>query len=333
MSEQSERLCSDRRWDEPAAARPIDRSRRRPPRATRGLAAWSIATACACTPARDSTGRDAAPARAAITASTAAAVPLAVPAPVPVDAPPAAVLSITAQPPPVGASSVITFEATLDFDLNFGGLETITSSKQSKRKKVEILAVRDDGAVEKRITYLKRKTDIVIDGERRKDDTILPGKTFRVTFLSGEGVLDVRRANGKPATAAEVAAVKGEEILLQTPEMLGRALAGLELVEGVPFEVPMAMIEKLMVSEYKARRLTLVYKGSTPEGERIDAQGSMGNDGEGLKMFVDLDARLILDRTGWCLQADVTAQVRAEFGGTVVGSGAGLGVVRATPLR
>ena len=257
-------------------------------------------------------------------------------APPPVDAgldapPPGAVLVVTTEPLQAGTSSTITFEANLDFDLNLGGFQTVTTSKQSKKKTVAITAVDADGTVHKRITYIKRKTDILVDGEPKKDPTILPGKTFRVAFK--DGVVDVKRANGKAATPAEVDAVKAEEILLQTPEMLGKTLAGLRLVENQQFEVPVAMMSALVISEYKARRVVLTYRGQEGDAARLAAQVSLASEGEGMKMFVDLDADLLMDRTGWCRELDVTAQVRAEFAGQVVGSGAGFGQVRATPLR
>ncbi len=45
------------------------------------------------------------------------------------------------------------------------------------------------------------------------------------------------------------------------------------------------------------------------------------------------DADALFDDSGWCMELTVTAQVRAEAGGAVMGSGAGTGVVKATPLK
>ena len=50
-------------------------------------------------------------------------------------------------------------------------------------------------------------------------------------------------------------------------------------------------------------------------------------------MFIDLDGSLLLDGTGWCRELKVDLSVRAEFNGTVVGSGKGTGKVTATPLE
>lgn len=240
-------------------------------------------------------------------------------------------LVIASPPPRPGSSSIITFDATLDLDLNFGGMQTITSTRRTKRKKVEILAVEPGGTVEKRITYQKLETNAVVDGERKKDPSPIRGKAYRVTW--NDGVLDVRLPDGRPASAAESEAVHGEEGALQSPEMLGKALAGLRLVEGQPFEVPVAMLAKLVRGTYRPRRLVLTYRGKTRDGARIDADAALATDGEGVKMFADLKAALVLDATGWCRSLKVTAQARAELNGNVVGSGAGQATVLATPLR
>ena len=246
--------------------------------------------------------------------------------------PPRGELVVTASAPRPGTSSIITFDAKVDFDLNFGGLAIVTASKQSKKKTVEIVAVDPDGTVHKRITYTKRDTNIVVDGQRKPDPSPVRGKTFRLTVKDGN-IVDVKRGDGKPATEDEVSAVGKEEGQLQAPERLGSALAGLRLVEGEPFEVPLAAIEKMINGDYKPKRVVLTYRGKTAQGARIDAEAALANEEAGLKMYLDLTAELLVDPTGWCLSANVTGQVRAELNGTVVGSGAGTGAIAATPLR
>lgn len=243
---------------------------------------------------------------------------------------PADELAVTTSPFKPGTSSIVTFDATLDLDVNIGGLRTITSSKQAKRKKVEILAVDPDGTVHKQITYIKRDTNRIVDGELKKDPSPIRGKTYRVTWK--DVITEVRLPSGKPASAEESEAVRADENQLQAPEFLGRTLRGLRLVAGQPFEVPAIALAKLGNGPLHARRLVFTYRGRTPEGARIDAEGELVSDG-GFKMYVDLKAELLLDATAWCRQAKVTGQVRAEYAGTVVGSGAGTGLVVATPLR
>lgn len=238
---------------------------------------------------------------------------------------------VKAVPPRPGVSSTITFDAQLDFDLNFGGMKTLTSSTQSKRKKVEFLAVEPDGTVRKRITYVKRDTRIVVDGEPKKDPSPIRGKAYLVTWK--DDITDVRLANGKPASDEEVKAVRGEEGQLQAAERFGRALNGLRLVEGQPFEIPVIALDKLVTGAFKPRRMVLTYRGRTAEGARIDAEGELASDGKGTRMFLDAKAELVVDDTGWCRSAKITMQVRAELNDAVVGSGAGTGTVTATPLR
>src|SRR5262249_14166671 len=149
------------------------------------------------------------------------------------DAGPGAELIVTAMPPRPGTSSIVTYEAKLDHDFNFGGLQIITSSTQSKKKKVEIVAVDPDGTVHKRITYLKRETRAIVDGELKKDDDPIRGKTYLLT--SKDGVVSVQLPGGKPASSEEVGAVTKEEKALQSPEVLGKALDGLRLVKGQAF--------------------------------------------------------------------------------------------------
>jgi hypothetical protein len=240
-------------------------------------------------------------------------------------------LVVTVAAPKPGTASIVTFDAALDFDLNFGGLKMVTVSKQSKKKRVEIRAVDPDGTVHKRITYLKRDTHILVDGEPKKDPSPIRGKTYLATWK--DGIVDVQLPSGKPASDEEAAAVRKEEGQLQSPELLGRALVGLRLVEGQPFEVPIAALEKLVKGDFHPRRMVLTYRGKTRDGARIDAEGALANDGAGLKMYLDLKAELLLDATGWCRSAKVTGQVRAELNGAVVGSGAGTGTVLASPLR
>jgi hypothetical protein len=290
--------------------------------------------------------RDVSPAQLAVDSAPAPApAPAAAMAPAPVapaPAAPAAVAPAVAAPTAAmlvmkpatlrpGMSSIITFDVALDLDLNFGGVRMNTSSKQSKRKKMQIVSLDADGTVHKRIAYLKRDTRIMMDGELRKDETPIRGKTFLVTWK--DAVIDVRRANGKPATEEEIKAVRAEEGQLGAPEWLGKALVGLPLVEGKPFEVPVAAIERLFNGEYRPRRVVLTYLGMSGDNARIDAEAALANDGEGTKFFLDLKAELLVDPTGWCLDATVAAQVRAELSGAVVGSGAGTGKVTATPLR
>jgi hypothetical protein len=245
--------------------------------------------------------------------------------------PPGAELVITPAIPRPGMSATVTFDATLEFDLNFGGLMLVTASKQSKRKKVVIAKVDPDGTVHKRITYTKRDTHILVDGEPRKDVTPIRGKTFLVAWK--DAVIDVRRANGTPAGEEEVKAVRAEEGQLQVPDILASALANLQLVEGVPFEVPVAAIERMINGDFRARRAVLTYLGKTAEGARIGADVSIVSAGQGIKYYVELKGELVLDSTGWCLRADINGQVRAELSGSVVGSGSGIGHVTATPLR
>jgi hypothetical protein len=248
-----------------------------------------------------------------------------------VDAPPGAELLVTALTPRPGTSAIVTWEAALDYDLNLGGFATITSTTQSKKKKVAITAVDPDGTVHKLITYIKRDTNMVVDGERKKDPSPIRGKTFRVTWK--DGVIDVRRRNGAPATPEEVEAVRQDEGQLQSPELLGKVLSGLRLVEGQPFEVPFAMLEKLVDGDFRVRRMVLTYLGKTDEGARIDAEGALVMEAALMKTFVDIKTELVVDDTGWCRSANAGLQARVEFLGTVVGSGGGKGTIRATPLR
>jgi hypothetical protein len=225
----------------------------------------------------------------------------------------------------------VTFEAKLDFDLNFGGMQTITSTTQSKKKKIEILAVDADGTVKKRITYMRRDTNAIVDGERKKDTSPIRGKTYRITWK--EGITEVLLPSGKPASAEEADAVRRDESQLQSPEVLGKALLGVRLTEGQPFEVPPIALEKLVANDYRVKRLVLTYRGKTRDGSRIDAEASISSEGRGTKMYVDLTAEIVLDTTGWCRSAKVNLQARAELNGAVVGSGAGTGIIAATPLR
>jgi len=251
-----------------------------------------------------------------------------------IDAGPGAELVVTAVPPRPGTSSIVTYDAKLDQDFNFGGLQIITSSTQSKKKKVEIVAVDPDGTVHKRITYLKLETRRIVDGELKKDDNPIRGKTYLLTWKDSV-VAEVQLPGGKPASPEEVEAVKKEETRLQTPEVLGKALDGLRLVKGQAFEVPSGALERLIQGgEFHARRMVLTYRGKTREGTRIDAEGAVvNNELKGLRLFVDLKGELLIDRTGWCRSLKVTGQVRAELNGVVVGSGAGSGATVATALR
>lgn len=249
----------------------------------------------------------------------------------PIDAPdgPALVLPSVTQRP--GTSAIVRSETHLDFDLDLGGLRAETRTRQTKRKKVEIVRIDDDGTVHKRITYLERKTDLRIDGKPQKEPNPLPNKAFLLSWK--DGVLDVRRGNGKAATKEELAAVRAEEGQLQSPEFLASHLAGLRLVQDVPFEVPVATMRLLITGDFLARKLVLTYRGKQGDHERIDVQASLANETEATGWFVDLQARLVIDHTGWCLEAAIDAQARAELNGTVIGRGTGGGTLRATPLQ
>ena len=249
-----------------------------------------------------------------------------------IDAPPAAELVLTAEPLKPGTSSIVTYDAKLDLDLNFGGMAQVTSTTRTKKKKVEIVGVDPDGTVHKRITYLARETNAIVDGERKKDVNPTLGKTYLVTWK--DKIVDVKRPNGKSVSDEELAAIRGDEGQLQAPEMLGKLLSGVRLVEGQPFELPAFALGKLTLpDDFHMRRMVLTYRGKTSDGVRIDADGAIGNDGEGAKMFLDLKAEILLDPGGWCLSSRVKAQVRVELNGTVIGSGAGTGTITATPLR
>ena len=252
-------------------------------------------------------------------------------APVSLDAGPGSQAVVTGWQPRPGTSAMVRFDAKLDFDVNFGGMKTVTSTTQIKRKKIEILAVDRDGAVHKRITYLQRDTHMIVDDEERKDPSPVRGKAFLVTWR--DGLSDIRQADGTPTTAEEDDAVRHEEVQLQVPELLGRALGGLRLVKGQPFEVPIVALSSLMTGAFRARRMVLTYRGKTRDGARLDAEGSLADEAQGTKKYVDLKAELVIDAGGWCRRAKVDAQVRFEFNGTVVGSGLGTGVVTATALR
>jgi hypothetical protein len=115
--------------------------------------------------------------------------------------------------------------------------------------------------------------------------------------------------------------------------VMSKLLAGVRLVQDQPFEVPVATLENMVKSDYRPRRIVLTYRGRARDGERVDAEATLAKEGEGLKMYADLDIKLVLDATGWCLSAKVAMKVRAELKGTVVGSGAGTASVVATPLR
>lgn len=246
-------------------------------------------------------------------------------------APPPGELAVVSLPPKAGTSSTVTFDADLELDFNFGGMAQRTKTKQTKSKKVEIVSVAADGTVEKKITYTKRDTHIVIDGQLQADPMPIRGKTYRVIWK--DTVVDVRTADGKPAPAAEVELVKKEEVLLQVPELIGKALAGMRLLEGKRYDVPAAALDKLVTGEYRPQRVVLTYRGKVPDGARIDAEVSLASKPLGTHMFVDLKGELVVDSTGWCRYLKVTGQVRAELNGAVVGSGAATGVIRATPLR
>jgi hypothetical protein len=227
---------------------------------------------------------------------------------------------------------MVTYEAKLDYDLNLGGLQITTTSTQSKKKKVEILAVDSDGTVHKRITYIKRDTQRIVDGDLKKDPSPIRGKTYLLTWK--DTVAAVSLPSGEPASAEEVEAVRKEEALLQAPELLGRVLDGLRLIKGQPFDVPASALEKFVQEGFHPRRLVLTYRGKTADGTRIDAEGALvNNEARGMKLFVDIKAELVIDTSGWCRSLRSNAQVRAELNGVVVGSGAGTGATVATALR
>jgi hypothetical protein len=270
---------------------------------------------------------------AAVVAAPALAPAVTVDAGVPIDAAPGDVFVVTSVPPKPGTSATSGFEAELDFDLNFGGMETITSTKQSKKKTISIDAVDADGTIHKRITYTKRDTHIVIDGDPHRDDTPVRGKTFLVT--SHDGVIDVRRKNGAKATDEEIEGVRKEEGQLQDPEVIGRLLAGIPLVKGQPFEVPAALLGPMAASEYKAQRVLLIYRGKEADDlARIYVEAQLANpEDAGVHMFIDITGTLLLDSTGWCREVEAELKVRAELNGTVVGSGKGHGKVTTSALR
>jgi hypothetical protein len=273
-----------------------------------------------------------APAEAGATTGSAAPVALTSLALASLDAGPGAERMITARPPKPGASSIVTYEAKLDYDLNLGGLQITTSSTQSKKKKVEIRAVDPDGTVHKRITYIKLDTRRIVDGDLKKDPSPIRGKAYLVTWK--DSVLAVKLPNGTLASAEEVEAVRAEEALLQAPELLGHVLDGLRLVKGQPFEVPAGALAKFVNGDFHPRRMVLTYRGKTAEGTRIDAEGALiNNEVRGMKLFVDIKAELLIDTTGWCRSLKSNAQVRSELNGVVVGSGAGSGATAATALR
>jgi hypothetical protein len=242
-------------------------------------------------------------------------------------------LVIQAAPLKPGQASIWTAEADLDFDLNFGGFKMDTTAHQSKRKRVEILAIDADGTTHKRVTYHKRETRAFVDGELRKDDTPLPGKTFLVDHKPD--AIEVRRPDGKPVTPDELKAVRREENKLQSPEILGRALAGLRLAKDQPFELPAAILAPLLDDQFHARRIVLTYRGKRGNDAWISAEAALDGelDGEGFKLFLDLKGEFVLHPTGVCITADMTGTIRAEFKGTVVGSGAGKAHMTAAPYR
>lgn len=283
----------------------------------------ALALVIACRGSRSSGERDAPTPSAAVMPSA--------PRDAAVDAPdgPALVLPSVTQRP--GTSAIVRHETHLDFDLDLGGLRAETRTRQIKRKKVEIVRIDADGTVHKRMTYLERKIDLRVDGKPQKTPTPLTGKSFLVSWK--HGTLEVRRADGKAATTAELDAVRAEEGQLQSPEFLASHLAGLRLVQDVPFDVPVATMRLLITGDFLARKLVLTYRGKQGDHERIDVQASLANETEATGWFVDLEAKLVIDHTGWCLEADISAQARAELNGTVLGRGTGGGTLRATPLR
>jgi hypothetical protein len=281
------------------------------------------AALAACRASREGGGRDAA-------AKLEAPPP---PVDAAIDAPPGATWVVPRLKLQPGTRSTVTFEAHIDFDLDIGGYQTKTVTDQRKRKTMEILAVDPDGAVHRRVTYQDLETDIRMDGRPYKDPdaTPLAGKSFRTTWK--DGVLDVRRASGKAATPAEIEAVRKEEGQMQSPEYFSTHLGGVRLVEGVPYDLPLAAFAEFMSGEYRPRRVVITYRGATDGVHKLEAEVSLLGAGESMETYVDLDAEALFDDTGWCLEVRVDAQVRAEIGGTVMGSGAGTGVVKATPLQ
>jgi hypothetical protein len=299
----------------------------------RRFALLLVVAASGCGKKAASQATDAAVAVAASAPAPAPMVAMAVDAGVPTDAAPGDIFVVTPVSLTPGTSATTSFEAVLDFDLNFGGMQTITSTKQSKRKTIAIEKVDSDGTVHERITYTKRDTHIVIDGDPHRDDTPVRGKTFLVT--SRDGVLDVRRKNGAKATDAEVEAVRKEEGQLQSPEIIGRLLGGIELVKGQPLDVPAAILGPMSADEYKAQRVVLTYRGKEADDlARIDVEAQLANpEDAGVHMFIDITGTLLLDPTGWCREVDAEIKVRAELNGVVVGSGKGSGKVTTSALR
>lgn len=241
-------------------------------------------------------------------------------------------LVVTPLAPKPGTKATSGFEAELDFDLDFGGMQTITSTKQSKMKTIAIVSVDPDGTVHKRITYTKRDTKIVIDGDPHKDASAVRGKTFLVSWK--DGVVDVRRKNGAKASDEEIEGVRKEEGQLQSPDLIGHALAGIELVKGQPFEVPAPLLGALAAGEYKPQRVVLTYRGTENELARIYVEAELSNpDDAGVRMYIDITGTLALDSTGWCREVEAQLKVRAELNNTVVGSGKGIGKVTTSALR
>jgi hypothetical protein len=180
-----------------------------------------------------------------------------------------------------------------DMTVDAAGKQIPITLNQARKKRVEVLAVKDGIVTKAKITYDQDSETKVQAGKSMANPSSIVGKTF--TLTAGP-TLEVQSATGK-ATDDEIAGIKKRERRFGQPDRMAKALAGKKFDKGKPVELATADVADLFGdnSDLEVKKLALTYTGMDGTNAKFDVKMVMAGTKPESDLAFELAGTMVVD--------------------------------------
>jgi hypothetical protein len=204
-------------------------------------------------------------------------------------------ITLGAKAPPAGAK--YTEEKATDIDMTVVvAKKTIKmSSTEKQKKKVEVLASKDDVITKAKVTYEVDQRSKKQDGKSDGGASPIEGKTYTLT---AGATIDVAGASGK-APDAEASVVREREKRFGKTDKMTKLLAGKKFDLGKPVDLTGPDVADAFADDpnLELKKLTLTYRGMDGKNAKFDMQLQIAARKPDSDMKFELSGKALIEPT------------------------------------
>jgi hypothetical protein len=210
------------------------------------------------------------------------------------------------------------YSSNVEMDLAIGGRQQLGLRVEDDQRKIEVTEVTEGRVTGARVTYAKFLYRMDFNGTPGDDEHTLEGKTYQVSYQNKE--LQLRGVNGVALSRGEQESLRRREATFGRGDPFSASLKGRRFPRDFEVEMPPADFASPM-GQFKIApvRVVVIYRGKEKGGARFELRSTMLGDNDAMKVRVENEETILVDRTGWRLTTDQTAQLRTD--GSIVGRG------------